>query len=259
VSLHVERWGTGPDLALLHGFTGSGRAFDHLREALGASFRVCVPDLPGHGASPDATSWDEALQAIGAALGPSPLFLAGYSMGARIALAYALRFPDRVRALVLESGSPGIVDPDKRSGRKFEDDALATLAEREGIDAFVARWEEHPTLATLRDLPEPLARSLRERRRQNRIGGLASALRHLGTGSQPSLWAQLPSLRSATLLLAGERDAKFSAIARSMASAIPGARLRLVGRAGHAPHLEAPDEYASALFQHFTPGEGARP
>ena len=248
-----------PTLALLHGFTGSGRSFDHLRERLEARFRILAPDLPGHGASPDATGWDDALDSVAAALGPSPLFLAGYSMGARLALAYALRFPDRVRALVLESGSPGIADPDERAGRKFEDEALATMAEREGIDAFIDRWEEHPTLATLRDLPEPIASKLRERRRRNRVEGLASALRHLGSGAQPSLWNDLLHLRAKALLLAGERDPKFTAIAHSMARAIPGARLHLFPTAGHAPHLEAPDEYAAVVLDHFTPREGTRP
>ena len=80
-----------PDLALLHGFTGTGRSFDHLRDRLDATFRVLAPDLPGHGSSPDATGWDDALDSIAAALGEGPLFLAGYSMGARLALGYALR------------------------------------------------------------------------------------------------------------------------------------------------------------------------
>jgi 2-succinyl-6-hydroxy-2,4-cyclohexadiene-1-carboxylate synthase len=248
-----------PSLALLHGFTGSGRSFDHLRDRLDGRFHVIAPDLPGHGASPDATGWDEAIDSLAASLGPSPLFLAGYSMGARLALAYALRFPDRVRALVLESGSPGIADRDERAGRRFEDEALAGILEREGIEAFVDRWEKHPTLATLRDLPEPIAAQLRERRRQNRVAGLASALRHLGSGTQPSLWSDLLRLRPPTLVLAGERDAKFSELARKMARSIPGARLCLVASTGHAPHLEAPDEYLAALLEHFTPSEGTRP
>ena len=248
-----------PTLGLLHGFTGSGRSFDHLRDRLDARFRVIAPDLPGHGASPDATGWDDAVDSIAAAFGPDPLFVAGYSMGARLALAYALRFPGRVRALVLESGSPGIANPDERAGRKFEDEALAKMAEREGTDAFVARWEAQPTLATLRDLPETLALALRARRRENRVQGLASALRHLGSGAQPSLWKELIPLRLPVLLLAGERDEKFAAIARHMARSIPGARLRLVPGAGHAPHLERPDEYLAALFDEFTPREGAHP
>jgi len=66
-------------------------------------------------------------------------------------------------------------------------------------------------------------------------------------------------LRPPTLLVAGERDAKFAVIARTMARSIPGARLRLIPGAGHAPHLETPDAYLTALLDQFTHREGAHP
>jgi 2-succinyl-6-hydroxy-2,4-cyclohexadiene-1-carboxylate synthase len=237
---------------------GAGSAFDHLRDALGTRFRVIVPDLPGHGRSAPASSWDHALADLAETLPPDALFLAGYSMGARLALAFALRWPQRVRALLLESGSPGIAGAHERAMRRAEDERLAELALAEGIAAFVARWEDHPTLATLRALPAPLAASLRERRLRNSAVGLASALRHLGAGTQPSLWEELPRLRCPVLLLAGERDAKFVDVARRMATAMPGARLSLLSSSGHAPHLEAPDQYASALTGFFTQHGGDR-
>jgi len=258
VTLAKATWGSGAPLVLLHGFTGAGSAFDHLRETLGACFRVTAPDLPGHGNSPEATGWDDALRALRDALPAQPFFLAGYSMGARLALAFALRHPGRVRTLVLESGSPGIEDPAERERRRAEDDRLAAFALREGVAAFVARWEEHPTLSGLRDLPTPLAIAVRERRLRSSAAGLASALRHLGAGAQPSLWDELPGLRVPTLLLAGERDVKFSDIARGMAGRIPGARLRLLSGCGHSPHLEAPARYAEVVSGFVTQSEGER-
>ena len=258
MTLAKATWGSGAPLVLLHGFTGAGSAFDHLRETLGARFRVNAPDLPGHGGSPEATGWDDALEALRAALPPDPFFLAGYSMGARLALAFALRHPARVRSLVLESGSPGIEDPAERGRRRSEDDQLAAFALREGVAAFVARWEEHPTLSGLRDLPAPLATALRARRLRGSAAGLASALRHLGAGAQPPLWNELAGLRLPTLLLAGEGDAKFSEIARRMAARIPAARLRLLPGCGHSPHLEAPARYAEAAVAFFTQSEGER-
>jgi 2-succinyl-6-hydroxy-2,4-cyclohexadiene-1-carboxylate synthase len=258
VTLAATTWGSGAPLVLLHGFTGAGSAFDHLRETLGRRFRVTAPDLPGHGASPEATGWDDALQALRDALPAEPFSLAGYSMGARLALALALRNPARVRSLLLESGSPGIEDPAERDRRREEDDRLAELALREGVAAFVARWEEHPTLSGLRDLPAPLATAVRERRLRSSAAGLASALRQLGAGAQPPLWDELPRLRVPTLLLAGEADAKFSDIARRMAGRIAGARLRLLPGCGHSPHLEAPARYAEAAVAFFTQSEGER-
>jgi len=258
VTLALTSWGEGPPLVLLHGFTGAGSAFDHLRDALGGRFRCVVPDLPGHGHSPPATGWDDALEDLGAALPGESFFLAGYSMGARLALGFALRHPSRVRALLLESGPPGIEDVAERERRREEDEQLAGLALREGVPAFVARWEQHPTLAGLRELPASMAAALRERRLRNSAAGLASALRYLGTGAQPPLWDELALLRIPTLLLAGERDAKFTAIARRMAERIPGARLLLLPSSGHSPHLEAPAAYVEALIGFFRQSEGER-
>jgi 2-succinyl-6-hydroxy-2,4-cyclohexadiene-1-carboxylate synthase len=258
VTLAVTSWGKGPPLALLHGFSGGGSAFDHLRDSLGARFRCVAPDLPGHGDSPPATGWDAALEDLGAALPREPFFLAGYSMGARLALAFALRHPSSVRALLLESGSPGIESAAEREQRRAEDEQLAGLALREGVAAFVARWEEHPTLAGLRNLPAPLSEALQARRLRNSAAGLASALRNLGTAAQPPLWDDLPRLHAPTLVLAGERDAKFTAIARLMAERIPGARLLLLPSSGHSPHLEAPAAYVEALIGFFRQSEGER-
>ena len=258
MTLAVASWGEGPPLALLHGFTGAGSTFDHLRGSLQARFRCVVPDLPGHGKSPPATSWDDALDDLRSALPREPFFLGGYSLGARLALAFALRHPSSVRALLLESGSPGIEDVVEREHRRTEDEQLAGLALREGVTVFVERWERHPTLATLRELPPTAAAALRERRLRNSAAGLASALRQLGAGVQAPLWAELPRLRVKTLVLAGERDAKFAAIARRMAERIPGALLLLLPKSGHSPHLEAPVEYAAALLGFFGDSEGER-
>jgi len=106
-------WGEGPPLLLLHGFTGSREAWDHLRPLLGPRFQVLAPDLPGHGESaidPD-TTFDGALDALIGLLDSRKIErvdVAGYSLGARVALGLCLRAPERVGRLVLESGSPGL-------------------------------------------------------------------------------------------------------------------------------------------------------
>jgi 2-succinyl-6-hydroxy-2,4-cyclohexadiene-1-carboxylate synthase len=155
-------------------------------------------------------------------------------MGARLALALALRHPDRIERLVLESGTAGIEDAGARARRKQEDDALAGLVEREGMEKFVERWEQHPTLASLK----PFAAQLRPERLAHRPQGLASALRHLGT---------VRTLEVPVLLVAGAQDEKFAAIARRMHELLPRAALRLVPDCGHAPHLERPAAFAEAL------------
>jgi 2-succinyl-6-hydroxy-2,4-cyclohexadiene-1-carboxylate synthase len=73
-------------------------------------------------------------------------------------------------------------------------------------------------------------------------------LRLTGTGSQEQLWDRLHRLTMPVLVVAGERDDKFTALGRRLVDAIgPNASLALVPDAGHAAHLEAPDAFLAAV------------
>ena len=247
-----ERWGEGSPLLLLHGFTGTRQAWNHLRPSLGPRFAVVAPDLPGHGESPcDPDITFEAtlssLLRLLDALGSERIDVAGYSLGARVALGLALRAPDRVRRLVLESGSPGLRRRRDRLDRRRSDGELAAAIERDGVEAFVDRWEALPLFDGLRALPAPLLASLRERRRSHRPEALAGSLRALSLGAQPNYWSRLWNLRTPTLLLTGARDSKFTATARAMAAELPLVWGHVFPGAGHAPHLEVPEAYAREL------------
>lgn len=223
-------------LVLLHGFTGGARSFAHLK------LDAVTPELPGHGLAPDATSWHAALDALAVFLEPGPVKLAGYSMGGRLALALALRHPEKVARLVLASATAGLDDPRERAERKNDDGALADFIEARGVPAFVERWERHPTLTSL----QPFAAELRPERLSHRARGLASALRHLGAGAQPSYWAEIARLQMPATILAGAHDAKFAEIALRLRERIPRAEMRLLD-CGHAPHLEKPEAFMEAL------------
>src|SRR5919198_323460 len=100
-----------------------------------------------------------------------------------------------------------------------------------------------PLFATL-----PAERAGRAERLGNGAAGLAAALRLLGTGTQEPLWARLPELAAPVLLVAGELDGKFAAVAERMAGAIgPRARVALVPGAGHAAHLEQPEAFGDLV------------
>ena len=80
-------------------------------------------DLPGHGATqtpaePERASMAETAADLDALLEQivpqQQVDLMGYSMGGRLALFFALNYPDRVRRLVLESASPGLAEPEER-------------------------------------------------------------------------------------------------------------------------------------------------
>jgi 2-succinyl-6-hydroxy-2,4-cyclohexadiene-1-carboxylate synthase len=180
-----------------------------------------------------------ALEELGVRKGEA--ILLGYSMGGRIALYTA--FSGFFRALILESASPGLADPNEREQRRMSDEALAASIEREGIAAFVEQWERLPLFASQARLPQEVRDKLHTQRLGNSARGLAQSLRGVGTGVQPALHARLPPLHIPVLLIAGELDTKFCAIARQMAQALPQAQLCIVPNAGHTVHLEQPEVF----------------
>jgi 2-succinyl-6-hydroxy-2,4-cyclohexadiene-1-carboxylate synthase len=221
-------------LILLHGFTQTGASWGHVADELGAS----CPDLPGHGSRADvrADLWESALllaDAEGAGI------YAGYSMGGRVAVHVALARPELVDGLVLISTTAGIEDEAERAARRASDDALAAHAEEIGIDAFLDEWLAQPMFAGL----PPSART----GRSTDVHGLASSLRLAGTGKQESLWPRLSEIDVPVLVIAGERDAKYVAIAERLAAGLPRAELALVPSAGHTVHLEAREAFLAVL------------
>ena len=235
-------------IVLLHGFTQTGRSWEPVVAALGGErYRALAPDIRGHGAAADVrpVSFD-AVRADVLALAPERLALCGYSMGGRIALSISLH-PDargRVSRLVLVGASPGIADPAERRARRTADEALADRIEGEGIEAFASYWS---SLSLFADQPPAVAAAAHAMRRAQSPAGLAAALRGLGTGVMEPLWERLPELGIPVTLVAGERDAKFRAIAERMAAAIPAAAMEVVPDAGHAVQLEAAAALAALL------------
>jgi 2-succinyl-6-hydroxy-2,4-cyclohexadiene-1-carboxylate synthase len=169
-------------------------------------------------------------------------------MGGRIALAAAVRAPQRVSRLVLESASPGLATEEEQRGRREADERLASRIESDGIEAFVDFWEEQPLFATRKELEESVRDRQRQIRLANRPEALAACLRGLGTGRQPSFWPRLRDLDMPVLVLAGDRDRKFAGIGYRMGSAIPGGSFVLVPGAGHTVHLEQPEKWIGTIL-----------
>ncbi len=149
----------------------------------------------------------------------------------------------------LIGATPGIADEAERASRAAADLALADSIEREGVAAFARQWEANPLFATQAKLPPALREAMRAQRLAQDPVRLATALRAFGTGFQPPVHAELARLTVPVLLMAGELDVKFAAIAREMAGRIPGAEVCIVPGAGHAVPLERAHDCAVQLEQ----------
>jgi 2-succinyl-6-hydroxy-2,4-cyclohexadiene-1-carboxylate synthase len=257
--LHAEL--SGPDevaegensstpLALLHGFTQTGRLWGEFGTDLEDHHRLVRIDLPGHGSSAAVAAdlWESAdlvVEAVGAATGSrsAPFDLCGYSLGGRLALHVALSHPEAVRHLIVISATAGIDDDEARKQRRIRDEEMARELEfSDDVGAFVERWLAAPMFAGLR-----AGAAEREERERNTATGLASSLRHAGTGTQVPLWDRLGEIAVPVLVMAGADDPRFVQAAVRMRDRIRHASLALVPGAGHAAHLQQPQLTARTI------------
>jgi 2-succinyl-6-hydroxy-2,4-cyclohexadiene-1-carboxylate synthase len=234
-------------LVLLHGFTHTGATWSPVIKALGERYIAIAPDIRGHGSASEREpiTLQDVIDDVDQLVEGERFTLVGYSMGGRIALHVALMLRGRIERLVLIGASPGIAEGNERDTRRQADEDLAHWIETAAsIERVARRWEKTPVLE---GQPPDVAAFVHANRLLCTPEGLARALRALGTGALPSAWEHLGQLAMPVVLIVGERDEKFIAVAEEMAAAINWCEVIVVPGVGHAVHLEDPEAVASVL------------
>ncbi len=237
--MHITIRGEGPNLVMLHGWSMHSAVWHDLAEILANQFTLYLVDLPGHGESDwqgDDFELDRLLPSLAKAL-PEKAYWLGWSLGGTISLAFANRYPERVRKLILLAATPCFVQqPDWSHAMQaaiFHDfadklvleqtetlqrflllQARGSVQSRETIKALAAR------LATLNPAhPTALRQGL-------------SLLIHLDMRSA------LSGLHCPTTLILGERDTLIPQAMLTAAIALnPSIETKLLAGAGHAPFI----------------------
>jgi len=111
MKLFYRKFGDGPPLIILHGLYGSSDNWVTIAKKLGDSFTVYLPDQRNHGQSPhseihDYNSMRDDLFELVTDLRLRKFFLCGHSMGGKIAMAFAVKWPEMITALVVVDVSP---------------------------------------------------------------------------------------------------------------------------------------------------------
>jgi pimeloyl-ACP methyl ester carboxylesterase len=225
-----------PPLLLSHGFGASSAMWQPNRAALAADRPVITWDMRGHGGSDspaDSAQYTHAacvadMAALLDAAGAERAVAGGLSLGGYLSLAFCLRMPDRVAALVLCDTGPGFRSDEARERWNRRALATADRLERDGLPG--PGDDSGPTA--------PGHRS---------ASGLAMAARGMLAQSSSEVIDGLTSIRVPTLVLVGGRDEAFLGAADYVAAKIPGAQKVVIPGAGHMCNIDQPDLFNEAV------------
>jgi len=229
--------------------TGSGLDFQDLGEA-GIVKNLVAPDLPGHGetAAPAAIDFIRPvslLKCIQAIAGNSsitrPGALLGYSMGGRIALEWALRFPGIFNCMLLIATSPGFERGPEKEARREQDLEWSRCFRQQTPREAMNRWQAQPVLQPVQQT-RAWQKHL-DRKFERPVFPYRLPMVAWGQGQWPSPLERLEQLPP-TLWLFGEKDPVRERFLDKVTALPQRHRLVTIPNAGHAPHLDQPSKTA---------------
>lgn len=236
----VMEAGKRPAVVFVPGFMQSAEAWSEVAERLPERYPSVLLSHAEH----EREGRLEEIAAVADGIEGAPV-LCGYSLGGRLALHAAVRDPSRYAGVVVLGAAAGIDEPAAREARQAADEKLAAWIETQPIERVVEVWERQPLFA---DQAEPLVEAQRPGRLAQDPRQLARLLRTAGQGTMEPIWAHLQLLDLPILALAGDRDERYRRASRRIAAEAPRGYAAVVEHAGHAAHLQRPDEFADALL-----------
>jgi pimeloyl-ACP methyl ester carboxylesterase len=242
---HIRLWsaGDGPPLLYLHGIDGHPGDAPYLGR-LAERHRVYAPEHPGFGESTGIEQIDDIIDMVlyyrelVATLGITELDLVGHSLGGMFAAELAVFCPWLVRRLVL-------VAP---FGLWLEEAQIPDLFAMSPGQLQRATWHDPEPPAAQQSVTAgtngmpPIATMV------TRAGNLAAAGKFLWPIPDRGLAKRLRHIQAPTLVVLGESDKLITRpYGAAFIAAIAQAQLVTIAEAGHAPMLEQPDAFLSAV------------
>ncbi|MGL5814230.1 MAG: pimeloyl-ACP methyl ester esterase BioH [Aeromonas sp.] len=251
MSISVERFGQGPDLALLHGWGMNGAVWHGIVPALSQHYRLHLIDLPGFGNSPLQEGSDYSLPWLAeqvAAVLPARCHLLGWSLGGLVASQLALTRPERLQSLITVASSPCFMAREEWPG--IAPKVLAGFNQmlagdfKQTIERFLAiqaMGSEHA-----RDDIRQLRHWLAERPAPQ----LAALESGLGLLADIDLRDELAALSLPWLRIYGRLDSLVpKASIPLLDERYPHSQSRVLDKASHAPFISHPDQFITLVRQ----------
>ena len=248
VRLYYEEHGRGTPLVLANGIGCNADMWDVNRDALAAHHRLVLWEPRGHARSDSPEDparysfqrWMLDLKAVLDHLRIRKAHVGGLSLGAGIATRFALRFPARVRSLVVTNSSsaaglPLSVENLVMRARSIE----ITLTK--GMDAMAEfAMVANPNFSERLAMEPKVKDEIYEEYRRLSPIGYANSLRALL--AMDHIRDQLPGLRLPVLLIGGDRDPSLAPM-KVMQRKVRGSKLVVLSPASHFGNRDQPEAW----------------
>lgn len=249
-TLHLADWqGEGAPMLLVHGMAANTHWWDDCAPLLAGRNKAVALDMSGHGDSGRRESyttegWVDDIEQARHALGWPKMTLVAHSLGARIALEYAKRHPERLTSLVAIDFLP---ETHAERARTFLQTRKRPAPSYEDLESTLDHFRLQPrgtvlSKARLRELGRHCARKTPQ-------GWMWkfdwASLRY----DYHSIWPTLPQVRVPTLLVRGALSTVMNEeeLARARRE-LPGAEKLTIAGAHHHVPLDRPRELAEAVL-----------
>lgn len=254
MKLFYRHFGKGQPVIILHGIFGVSDNWVTIGRKLAEKFSVYIPDMRNHGQSPhsDTFNYVAMMEDVEEFIKEHDLenpVLIGHSMGGKVAMYYALEYPEKVNSLIVvdismrkyprRSGHIEMieamldVDFSKVEKREDVDEQLATPIPSKPIRLFVMKNLE-------RSGQQEFKWRINLEALSNNIEHVFEGVNHPGIYENPTLFIR-----------GGESDYISDEDMEKISLHFPGAELETIEGASHWVHAEKPDELC-ALFSEFT-------
>jgi pimeloyl-ACP methyl ester carboxylesterase len=243
-----------PTILLIHGSGVSARSWAPQFEDLGQGLRVLAIDLPGHGdsdAKPEATvqTYADAARALLEALGVGPVFVAGHSLGGAVAVAFAGRYPNMVKGLILLSTCAKLPEADGSLG------GLLWY-----LPGPIRKLVFFSMAKKILFAPGARDRAVQVGMEEIRACRPETILKDVAATKGMNVEEVARGLRIPSLILCGSRDKLTPpALSERLNDLIPGSRLLVLDGVGHMLPLEAPERVNRQIREFIGSQEGLGP
>src|SRR6266542_5253044 len=253
IRIYYETHGSGTPLVLAYGIGGNADLWDVNRDALAARHRVVLWEPRGHARSDSPKDparysfarWTLDLRDVLDHLGIRQAHVGGLSLGAGIATRFTLRFPRRVRSLLVTNSSSAVGLPLSVENLVMRARSIEVTL-KGGMDAMAEfAIASNPNVAGRLRLDPSARKEIFEYYRMLRPIGYANALRALL--QMDYITERLAEISVPTLLICGNEDPSLAPM-REIEKRIKGARFVLLSPAGHFANRDQPDAFDRAVL-----------